>query len=139
MTDSDPSVADSDPSVADTGTDTAVPTCGSDDEVADARSAAAEADRPLLYVKTRGDYAFVEADMEPAGVRLDLLAVADAAELVREAKEAAHEDTDPDRTPVTASADPRGITIGPLAVLDAESVAADLVPIVFDETNWTTA
>jgi hypothetical protein len=116
-----------------------VPTCDSDAEVADARSAAAEADRPLLYVKARGEYAFVEADMEPADVRLDTLAVADAAELVREAKEAAHDDADPDATPVTASADPRGITVGPLAVSDAEAVAADLASVVFDETNWTPA
>jgi hypothetical protein len=119
--------------------DTDVPTCESDAEVGDARSAAVEAGRPLLYVKARGEYAFVEADMEPADVRLDALAVADAADLVREAKEAANDETDPDATPATASADPRGVTVGPLAVPDAEAVAADLAPVVFDETNWTPA
>jgi len=115
-----------------------VPTCGSDDEVAEARAAAAEAGRPLLYVKTRGDYAFVEADMAVADARLETLAVADAAEVVREAKEDASDGT-PEATPVTASADPRGVTVGPLTVPAAEAVAADLAPVVFDEGNWTTA
>jgi hypothetical protein len=122
-----------------TDTDTDVPTCDDDAEVEDARSAAVEAGRPLLYVKARGEYAFVEADMEPADARLDTLAVADAAELVREAKEAAHDDTNLEATPTTASADPRGVTVGPLAVPDAEAVAADLASVVFDETNWTPA
>lgn len=134
MTDHD---LDADAPIRDSDAD--APVCNSDAEVADARSEAAEAGRPLIYVKARGNYAFVETDMEPAGVRLETPAVAEAAELVREAKAAAYDGTDPDQTPVTASADPRGVTAGPLAVPDAEAVAVDLAQIVLDEENWTPA
>lgn len=120
--------------------DTDVTVCESDEEVEAAREAAVEAGEPFVYVKVRGNYAFVEADMTTTdGYMLAPMQAPEASDIVREAKNEVYDGTDPEQVPTTASADQRGITLGPVPPAKAKEVAADLLDIVADENNWVPA